>query len=584
MTALARAAVAYARLGIEVFPLTPREKQPYGYTRGLLDASEAPDLAAARWAGQADLPLRPPKKPGERMPARVRAGPLANVGIATGPGSGFWVLDTDGDDAEAALQALVDVHSPLPETPEQATGNGRHRCFAWDPAFPIRNSQAKIGPHIDVRGDGGYIVAPPSVHPSGRIYAWSPGRSPHDLPFARAPEWLSRLAMPAEAPAPAAASRPARQAEQGRASRFGEAVLATACRMIATAPAGKQQGNLWGYACQIGGYVAGGEIDTDYARRALIDAGERMAPAGKPWLRKEIESHVDRGLEHGGRHPREATPLRTFQPAGRRAPPSAAPSAAAQAVDIRDARALWDSARPADCALVRSWFKARGLDAEALPGALGRLRAAQRAPLEGGATGPALLLPLFGDPDALAFGDAVDAVAVLPLLQDRIARLLGQPAGRVAFLTDPPPDGALLVALDLQDAWTLGVNAHENGHELGVVLAPTVKAFAGGALGDRWGRMDPQTPYADPEAPPWTLPGERAVFLAVRADLRTPELKSRRTFGTTGRARLEGEAAARFYGGLAEQAWRRAGANQVRILRPSGGAGGFNVQRMAGAA
>jgi len=129
------------------------------------------------------------------------------------------------------------------------------------------------------------------------------------------------------------------------------------------------------------------------------------------------------------------------------------------------------------------------------------------------------------------------------------------------------------VAIDFLDAWTLGQNAHENGHELGVVLAPSLRAFAGAPLGDKWGRLDPRTPHLDPEQPPWVIAGERAVFLAVRSDLRSPEFKVRKTFGGTDRVILGGEDAARFYGGLAEQAWRRAGANPVRILRASNGAG-----------
>jgi hypothetical protein len=555
MTPLATSAEFYAALGIAVFRLGPRDKKPPKGSRGFKDASVDIEVVRRWW--------------------RLR--PDANIGVATGPNAGFWVLDLDGPAAEAALQALVDIHGPLPATVEQATGNGRHLCFRWDARFPIRNSASKIGPHIDVRGDGGYIVAPPSIHPSGRIYAWTEGRSPGALAFANAPDWLCRLAMPAEAPAPAAVSRGPRQHEDGRASRFGEAVLSTACRMIATAPAGKQQENLWGYACQVGGFVAGGEIESDYARRALIDAGERMAPAGKPWSRKEIESHVDRGIAKGGIHPRTAPELRGHQSAGpRTTTASARPSAAAAAIDVRDARALWGAARPADCALVRSWFRARGLEAAALPEALANLRAHARAPMITGGVGPALLAPLVVDPDAKLWGD-VDALAVIPLVFDRWQApvLLGESEGRVALLTSWPADGALLVGVDLEDVWALGANAHENGHELGLVLAPRLKTFAGGFLGDKWGRADPAVPHADPEQPPWTASGERPVFLAVRGDLRTPELKSRKTFGGTDRQRLEGDAAARFYAGLAEQAWRRAGANQVRILRPTHGAG-FN--------
>jgi hypothetical protein len=76
----------------------------------------------------------------------------------------------------------------------------------------------------------------------------------------------------------------------------------------------------------------------------------------------------------------------------------------------------------------------------------------------------------------------VDALAVLPLLHgDGSARAAGRGEGKVAFLTAWPADGALLVALDLQDAWALGANAHENGHELGVVLAPTLRPSPAGA-------------------------------------------------------------------------------------------------------
>lgn len=108
---------------------------------------------------------------------------------------------------------------------------------------------------------------------------------------------------------------------------------------------------------------------------------------------------------------------------------------------------------------------------------------------------------------------------------------------------------------------------------MGLILAPTLRTFAGGPLADRWGRMDPRTPYADPDNPPWTLEGPRTVYLAVRGDLRGGEIRRRRTLGGTQRLDLEGEAAARFFGGLAKQAWERAGANPVRILRPRAGVG-----------
>jgi hypothetical protein len=74
----------------------------------------------------------------------------------------------------------------LPSTVEAITGSGRHLYFEW-PEQPIRNSARKVGAGLDVRGDGGFCVVPPSVHPSGKRYAWSVDSA---NTFARAPEWL----------------------------------------------------------------------------------------------------------------------------------------------------------------------------------------------------------------------------------------------------------------------------------------------------------------------------------------------------------------------------------------------------------
>lgn len=582
------AAQAYARLGIAVFPLQPRDKRPLWFSTGFLAASANPDLAALRWAGEADIPIREPKFDGERLPERIRANPRCNLACATGKISGFWVLDLDGPEAEEDLAKLIAVHGPLPETVEQGTGKGRHLCFAWDPEFEIKNSASKVGRGIDVRGDGGYIVLPPSIHPSGRQYAWSPGKSPRERAFAAAPRWLLELVCPA---APAAPSpRPAKPVERaGGTTKFGQATLNTSCAEVASTPPGQQQSKLFGYAAFIGAYVAGGEIDEDQAREALIDAGLRMVAAKGAWTRKEVESAVRRGMDKGAKHPKTAPEQTAFRTAGdrqREARRENAIQAAERAGAVLDARGLWESARPADCRAVRSWFAAHGLNPDGLPGGLGALRAHARAPLgedEYGApiAGAALLLPLQHEIGAAEWNQEIEALAILPLSGSRVTRFVGLARDCVASLSAIPADGSLLVAIDFCDAWTLGQNAWESGHELGVILAPTLRTFAGEALGDRWGRVDPATPYADPAHPPWTLDGPRAVFLAVRGDLRSPDFKRRRVLGGTQRLQLHGEAAARFYGSLAEQAWRRAGANPVRILRPRAGAGFSEARRGA---
>ena len=112
--------------------------------------------------------------------------PQFNVAIATGSVSGLFVLDIDGLDAEFALRKLEAEHDALPATVEVITARGRHLYFSW-PEIPVRNSTGKIAAGVDVRGDGGYVLAPPSIHPSGRAYCWTVdcGKA-----IASAPTWL----------------------------------------------------------------------------------------------------------------------------------------------------------------------------------------------------------------------------------------------------------------------------------------------------------------------------------------------------------------------------------------------------------
>jgi hypothetical protein len=114
--------------------------------------------------------------------------------MATGPGSGVWVLDVDGEQGRTSLAEQEAGHGPLPATLASRTGRedgGEHRWFTWPVDFNIRNSASKLAPGLDVRGDGGYVVIPPSVHPSGADYHWAiPEAS-----IADAPDWLLKLVI-----------------------------------------------------------------------------------------------------------------------------------------------------------------------------------------------------------------------------------------------------------------------------------------------------------------------------------------------------------------------------------------------------
>ena len=158
-----RSALTFARKGCCVFPCLPMDKRP-ATANGVLAATTDLDPIRKWW----------------------RQEPQFNIGIATGSRSGFFALDIDGADGETALRKLEAANGTLPGSVEVITARGRHVWFKT-PATPIRNSASKLGPNLDIRADGGYILAPPSTHPSGRQYHWSCDSA---SAIAGAPNWL----------------------------------------------------------------------------------------------------------------------------------------------------------------------------------------------------------------------------------------------------------------------------------------------------------------------------------------------------------------------------------------------------------
>ena len=118
--------------------------------------------------------------------------PLANVGIATGVESDLVVLDVDGDDGQRSLlKDLFGRFGRCPTTCVSVTGSGRHILFRHPRSEKVSNG-ARILPGIDVRGDAGYIVAPPSLHSSGMRYEWHTLGHPGRQRLAD-PDWFLRV-------------------------------------------------------------------------------------------------------------------------------------------------------------------------------------------------------------------------------------------------------------------------------------------------------------------------------------------------------------------------------------------------------
>jgi hypothetical protein len=184
-----QAAQYYATRGWPVLPIKPGEKVPMT-AHGVKDATTDKSILIQWWDRCED----------------------ANIGIATGKLAGVWVLDIDGEAGDRSLTDLENKIGPLPETLEQKTGGGgRQLFFRWPDTREIRNKQ-NIRPGIDVRGEGGYVVVPPSLHPSGQRYEWPHGDS---TTIAAAPKaWLDLIApikrrpMPWDRQAPVAAAPP----------------------------------------------------------------------------------------------------------------------------------------------------------------------------------------------------------------------------------------------------------------------------------------------------------------------------------------------------------------------------------------
>jgi hypothetical protein len=115
--------------------------------------------------------------------------PLINLGIATGKEAGLFMLGPDGQEGIEALARLEQEHGPLPPTPRaRSGGGGRHHYFRNPPGIEIKNSINHRGLPIDIRGDGGLAVAPPSLHESGNVYTWE--LPPEDVPLADPTPWL----------------------------------------------------------------------------------------------------------------------------------------------------------------------------------------------------------------------------------------------------------------------------------------------------------------------------------------------------------------------------------------------------------
>lgn len=227
---IADAAGAYASRGIFVFPVAG--KVPVT-EHGFRDAVTGRDAALELFGRHPDV---------------------TGIGLDCGR-SGLLVVDLDGPD----------VAIELPATLEATTGRdgGRHLYLRTrDPR--ARNSTGKLGPGIDTRGRGGYVLLPPSWHPSGRRYTWT-----RRGPIADAPEWLLAALAPPPPP-PVGDRRPLPTGE--RITTYGRVALEGLADRMLAARESTRHDTLLDVARRAGRLEAAGELDADLARAVLTEA------------------------------------------------------------------------------------------------------------------------------------------------------------------------------------------------------------------------------------------------------------------------------------------------------------------------
>lgn len=265
---LPRAAMAYAKRGWPVLPLKPGQKVP-ATRNGLHDASTDPDQIRAWWTENKAY----------------------NVGLRTG--IAFDVLDLDGPDAldeldKGGANATGEEFCGQIAGPIVLTGGGVH---IYCRPTGLGNA-AGLLPGIDWRGVGGYVVAPPSVHPNGRIYEWAVSY-PIDTPLAVVPDWLRGLM-----------TKPVGQTVgfytgNNTGTPYGVKALEGELGRLAIASEGTRNDVLVRAAFRVGQLVASGDLEA-------LDAAQRLlAVALRTGLgQTEAERTIESGMDAGHREPR----------------------------------------------------------------------------------------------------------------------------------------------------------------------------------------------------------------------------------------------------------------------------------------
>jgi putative DNA primase/helicase len=305
---LAQAALSYAARGWKVIPVWwVTEDGDCACKRGAECASAGkhpipdgwPDVATSEPIEVASWWREPPE-----TGIAEEWYPKANVGIVTGGVSGLFVLDEDPyNGGERELNNYQARHGDLPRTRIQNTGGGG-RHYVWQyPGFQIHNNAGKaLNQGLDIRGDGGFIVMPPSVSSKGAYEIENPA---HDIDPAPAPGWLLELLKSYDHQQRGMEGAPADIAPAALASAYAQAALEQEAETVRSAPVGARNERLNAAAFALGTLGGIGLIEEPVARAKLTEAA-KAAGLGDA----EIVATFRSGWESGTQHPRTDLHLR----------------------------------------------------------------------------------------------------------------------------------------------------------------------------------------------------------------------------------------------------------------------------------
>lgn len=270
---LSEAAEHYAHLGYKVFPLKPRGKEPLGelVQHGCKDASSDVDTIKKWW----------------------KAYPEANIGFVTGKTNRCFVIDIDGSTGKEELRKIKkDREWPKTIIAKSGRDGGGHFYFRYPEEIEMVKNRAGVLPNVDIRGDGGYIVVPPSIHPNGKKYSWKRDFCPQEMECAS--EWILQEIVHG-----GQKKNGSEKAFEIKTHPYFSREFSNTLEKIRTCPEGKRNDTLYRGAFKLAQMCHGRYLQESVVKENLTDAA-RICGLSDDETKKTVESAFKEALSTPG--------------------------------------------------------------------------------------------------------------------------------------------------------------------------------------------------------------------------------------------------------------------------------------------